>query len=291
MQSVDAETREATVLLDERRRHWMRQRDILNTEQKAIQARFEATRQSHTRTQPRNPREPSAEEMTHKLGEIRRYQTFVDRQIQVIAANRKELEAAERTFRAKAGQIIIWTSEIAPKARHYLQRTIAKVGWYASEGWDDRPVQRRRVGERQTMHFPGLCARAILNRELRKRVADGTDDTITNLHALFADIPLFDVACDEGVGAIVVFGLRAKNIDEKIANKYRSKWQYLTGSKRSLRLRRQARDLLESQGLSSESPIMYVPDDHLKAIAETDDSIRLKPLGKTAAEIAKLVFE
>ncbi|MFT5127246.1 MAG: hypothetical protein ACI8W8_000847 [Rhodothermales bacterium] len=289
MHSVDSEMREAFTLLDERRRHWMRQRDILTTEQKAIQSRFELARQNHGK--PRAPREPSTEELTHKLGEILRYQKHVDRQIQVIAANRKELDMAERRFRAKAGQIIIWTSEIAPKARHYLQRTIAKVGWYTAEGWDGRPVPRRRVGQRQTMHFPGLCARAILNRELRRTVAESTDETITNLHANFAKLPLFDVSSIDGVGAIVVFGLRAAEVDARIVEKYISKWRFLTENPRSARLRMRTDEMLATQDLSTKNPVMYVPDDHIEAIAKANENLRLKPLGKTAAEIAKLVFE
>jgi hypothetical protein len=289
MQSVDSEVREATTLLDERRRHWMRQRDILNTEQKAIQARFDTARRNPQA--PGNPREPTSEELTRKLGEILRYQQHVDRQIQAIVVNRKELDLAERKFRAKAGQIIIWTTEIAPKARHFLQRTIAKVAWYAGEGWDGQPSPRRRVGERQTMHFPGLCARAILNRELRKSVAESTSETITNLHGIFAELPLFDVASKAGVGAIVVYGLRADNIDDRLVEKYRSKWRYLTETKISVRLRERTKDLLASHNLSIENPIMYVPDDHLDTLAQADKKLRLRPLGKTAAEITKLVFE
>jgi hypothetical protein len=288
MQSVDAEYFQATHMLDERRRHWMRQRDILNTEQKKIQGSFEAARLK--RSKPRDPRQPSQTDLERQLGEIRRYQQYVDRQIQAIAKNSRELELANMEFRAKAGQIIIWTSEIAPKARHYLQRTIAKVGWYCNEGWNGQPVPRRRVGERQTMHFPGLCARAILNRELRNKPAEATDDTVQNLHALIADMPLFDVADKDGVGAIVVYGLRAESATPEIVEKYRQKWHFLTHPDDPGKLRLRAAELLALRGIQCDNPTMFVPNDHLQAIAEAAPDIPLKPLGKTAAEIAKLVF-
>ena len=288
MQSVDAEYFQAVHQLDERRRHWMRQRDVLNTEQKKIQGQFEAARLKPN--QPRDPRAPSPADMERQLGEIRRYQQYVDRQIRSIAKNQRELELANIQFRAKAGQIIIWTSEIAPKARHYLQRTIAKVHWYCNEGWDGRTVPRRRVGQGQAMHFPGLCARAILNRELRKTVGDSTADTVQNLHALIADLPIYDVADKDGVGAIVVYGLRADSAPPVPVAKYAAKWRFLTDPDDPGKLQQKAGDLLAAQDISCESICLYVPDDHLDAIEEAHPDIPLKPLGKTAAEIAELVF-